>query len=281
MRWGTLSADMGTTEQRARGGFRFASHTSRRMPDQRPIESSASWDDEHAGSSNPPLTMADSCSSSDAHGDEDRFVIEGQWARMAKRAVDIIVGVPLCVVFLIAYPIVAAILKLTSPGPVLFTQIRVGRGGQRIAVYKFRSMYSDAERRLRADTALYEQYLHNGFKVPSALDPRITRFGRLLRRTSIDELPQALCVLQGTMSAVGPRPVVPDELIRLYGDSPRAYLSCKPGLTGLWQVSGRSQVLFEHRVRLDATYAAEWSLRGDVRILARTIPVVLTAHGAH
>ena len=121
-------------------------------------------------------------------------------------------------------------------------------------------MYCDAEVRLRADKDLYEAYLRNGFKVPSASDPRITRVGRFLRKTSIDELPQAICILAGTMSAVGPRPVVAEQVIELYGDSPRPYIACKPGLTGLWQVSGRSQVVHEHRARLDEAYAREWSL---------------------
>jgi lipopolysaccharide/colanic/teichoic acid biosynthesis glycosyltransferase len=209
-----------------------------------------------------------------------RLPIEGLWARLVKRTVDLIVGIPLFVVFLICYPIVALALKLTSPGPVLFAQLRVGRDGRAITVYKFRSMYSHAEDVLRADAQLYERYVRNGFKVPTHRDPRITRVGRVLRLSSLDELPQAICILNGTMSAVGPRPVVPDELKPLYGSSLRSYLGCKPGLTGLWQVSGRSQVVYEQRAELDSAYASEWSLVGDLRILARTIPVVLSADGA-
>jgi exopolysaccharide production protein ExoY len=276
MRWGAVSADTRMSQRWGRGESRFASYSGRR-----PAPGAAAPPTLRDGPTRPAAAGPIHPGRPDGPEDGERFVIERLRSRILKRSIDLIVGVPLCVVFLITYPVVAAILKVTSPGPVLFTQVRVGRGGHRIAVYKFRSMYSDAEVRLRADTPLYEQYLHNGFKVPSAEDPRITRFGRFLRKTSIDELPQALCVLQGTMSAVGPRPVVPEELIRLYGDSPRPYLSCKPGLTGLWQVSGRSQIVFEHRARLDAAYAAEWSLRGDVRILMRTPAVVLTADGAH
>jgi lipopolysaccharide/colanic/teichoic acid biosynthesis glycosyltransferase len=207
--------------------------------------------------------------------------IERLWARLVKRTVDLIVGLPLFACFLICYPIVALALKLTSPGPVLFSQVRVGKGGDPITVYKFRSMYSHAEDVLRADNQLYERYVRNGFKVPPDHDPRITRIGRLLRLSSLDELPQAICILNGSMSAVGPRPVVPDELRRLYGPAPRAYLACKPGLTGLWQVSGRSQIVYEQRAGLDAAYVSEWSLAGDVRILLRTIPVVLSTDGAH
>ena len=212
---------------------------------------------------------------------DGRLPIESLWARTVKRTVDLIVGIPLFVLFLVCYPIVGLALKLTSPGPVLFAQVRVGRGGRPITVYKFRSMYSHAEDVLRADAQLYERYVRNGFKVPTHRDPRITRVGRLLRLSSLDELPQAICILNGSMSAVGPRPVVPDELRRLYGSSPRSYLGCKPGLTGLWQVSGRSQVVYEQRAELDAAYATEWSLVGDVRILIRTIPVVLSADGAN
>ena len=209
--------------------------------------------------SEPPAAAAHEVES---HAGEDPamvvpLAIESLWARLAKRSVDLIVGVPLFACFLICYPIVGLALKLTSPGPVLFSQVRVGKGGREITVYKFRSMYSHAEDVLRADNQLYERYVRNGFKVPPDHDPRITRVGRLLRLSSLD------------------------ELRRLYGTSPRAYLACKPGLTGLWQVSGRSQVVYEQRAGLDAAYASEWSLSGDVRILMRTIPVVLSTDGAH
>ena len=117
--------------------------------------------------------------------------------------------------------------------------------------------------------------------MPSRLDPRITRVGRFLRKSSLDELPQSLCVLRGTMSAVGPRPVVPDELAALYHRRPDYYLACKPGLTGLWQVSGRSNVVHKSRTTLDELYATNWSVLWDLKILVRTVPAVLTAHGAH
>jgi exopolysaccharide production protein ExoY len=207
--------------------------------------------------------------------------IESPWARATKRLLDIVVAVPIAVLFVVVLPVVALALKLSSPGPILFRQQRIGRHGRKITVYKFRSMRIDAEARLRADPELFQAYLQNGFKVPSRLDPRITRVGRFLRKTSLDELPQALCVLRGTMSAVGPRPVVPDELATLYCRAPGYYLACKPGLTGLWQVSGRSHVVHKNRTTLDELYATNWSLLWDVKILARTVPAVLTAHGAH
>jgi lipopolysaccharide/colanic/teichoic acid biosynthesis glycosyltransferase len=202
-------------------------------------------------------------------------------SRALKRALDIAAAIPLCVAFAVAYPFVAIALKATSRGPVLFRQVRVGRDGHPATVYKFRSMVVDAEGRLEADPELYRQYVENGFKIPAAVDPRITKVGRVLRRTSLDELPQALCLLLGTMTLVGPRPVLPDELAVLYGDAAPYYLACKPGLTGLWQVSGRSTVTDRERADLDVAYASEWTLVGDVRILLRTVPVVLSAHGAH
>lgn len=207
--------------------------------------------------------------------------IQAPHARVLKRAVDLAAAIPLCVVFAIAYPFIAVALKATSRGPVLFRQVRVGRGGRPATVYKFRSMVVDAEGRLESDPELYRQYVENGFKIPASVDPRITKVGRVLRRTSLDELPQALCLLLGTMSLVGPRPVLPDEVGVLYGDDSPYYFACKPGLTGLWQVSGRSNVTDRERADLDVAYATEWTLLNDLRILLRTIPVVLSAHGAH
>jgi len=210
-----------------------------------------------------------------------RLKVESPWASLAKRTVDLAIGIPLFTVMVLAFPWVALAVKLTSRGSVLFRQVRIGHGGQPIVVYKFRSMHIDAEARLRADAGLYAQYLANGFKVPAEIDPRITVVGRFLRRTSLDELPQAVCLVRGTMSVVGPRPVVPDELRHLYGDDPQHYLACKPGLTGLWQTSGRSHVVHDDRARLDAEYATHWSLRRDIEILVRTVPVVLSTDGAH
>jgi len=209
------------------------------------------------------------------------LAIQGRRARFAKRLLDLVVAIPIALLFVLLLPFVALALKLTSPGPVLFKQQRLGRHGRTITVYKFRSMRIDAEARLRADPELFEAYRKNGFKVPARLDPRITPVGRFLRTTSLDELPQALCVLRGTMSAVGPRPVVPDELAALYRRAPEYYLACKPGLTGLWQVSGRSHVVHKNRTTLDQLYATNWSMLWDIKILVRTIPAVLTAHGAH
>jgi lipopolysaccharide/colanic/teichoic acid biosynthesis glycosyltransferase len=142
-------------------------------------------------------------------------------------------------------------------------------------------MYSDAEHRLRTNPQLYDEYVENGFKLPEGRDPRITRVGRLLRKSSLDELPQIVSILTGSMSLVGPRPVLPDELPTLYGDLAGYYLAVRPGLTGLWQVSGRSRVLGSERAVLDADYVAKWRFSTDMRIVVRTVPAVLHGTGAH
>jgi exopolysaccharide production protein ExoY len=198
----------------------------------------------------------------------------------AKRALDLIVVlVALPLVLLVGLVIVLAV-RFTSRGPVVFGQERVGLGGRRFTMYKFRTMHREAEARLRDDPRLWDEYVANGFKVPAELDRRVTRVGRFLRSSSLDELPQVVNVVLGHMSLVGPRPVVPDE-VGNYGDRRDLYLSVRPGLTGAWQVNGRSTVNYPERVELDATYIQTWTLWQDVKILARTPLVVLGARGAH
>jgi len=176
--------------------------------------------------------------------------------------------------------LVAAAVKLDSPGPVFFRQERLGVEGRRFRIFKFRTMRQDAEEVLRSDAALYRRYVENDFKLPPGEDPRVTRVGRLLRRTSLDELPQLFNVLAGHMSLVGPRPIVPEE-IRHYGDSAAVFLGVKPGLTGRWQVNGRSDVGYPERAELDLEYIKNWSLGTDLSILLRTVPAVFRRRGAH
>jgi lipopolysaccharide/colanic/teichoic acid biosynthesis glycosyltransferase len=202
-------------------------------------------------------------------------------ARFYKRTSDILTAIPLALFALLVLPLLAVIVRLDSKGPALFSQERVGRGGRSIRIYKIRTMHADAEDRLRADPELYRLFLENDFKLPDDRDPRITRVGRILRRTSLDELPQVFLILRGTMSAVGPRPIEPEQVHMLYGDRQDVYLSVRPGLTGLWQVSGRSRLRRENRVRLDLEYVQTWSPILDIRLLLRTVPAVLTARGAH
>jgi exopolysaccharide production protein ExoY len=176
--------------------------------------------------------------------------------------------------------VLAVAVKLDTPGPVLFRQRRLGVGGRAFTIYKFRSMRADAETVLRADPVLYQKYLENDYKLPPEEDPRVSRLGRFLRRSSLDELPQLLNVMVGDMSLVGPRPIVPAE-IKEYGSQAPTFLGVKPGVTGHWQVSGRSNVGYPERAELDVNYVLGWSLGMDLKILFLTIPAVLARRGAH
>jgi exopolysaccharide production protein ExoY len=194
---------------------------------------------------------------------------------LSKRVVDLIVAVPALVLLSPLLLLVAAAIRLTMGGPVLFAQQRIGYGGRRFCCYKFRSMRDGAEdvldRHLAADPAATREWAEMR-KLRN--DPRVTPLGRLLRKSSLDELPQLWNVLRGEMSCVGPRPIVDDELIR-YGAQAEAYLAARPGLTGLWQVSGRNRLSFGERVAIDGHYADSWSMRLDLSILPRTIPALL------
>ena len=198
-----------------------------------------------------------------------------------KRAIDF-TGALLMIAFAAPLMIVLAILiKISSSGPVLFRQERLGKNGRRIYIYKFRTMRSDAESILQKNEILYREYVKNNYKLPKGKDPRITPLGRILRQTSLDELPQLINVLKGEMSLVGPRPVVPGE-IEQYGDCASLLLSVHPGLTGQWQVSGRSDIAdYAQRVKLDMEYLRDQSVATDLRILLRTLPAVLLRQGAH
>ena len=202
-------------------------------------------------------------------------------ARFLKRSLDLVGMVPLMALLVVVTPFVALAIATTSRGPVLFRHTRTARDGRQFTMLKFRTMHSDAEERLERDPELLATYLANDFKVPLRHDPRVTKVGRLLRKLSLDELPQALNVARGDMSLVGPRPIVAAQVQDLYGDDADAYLVCKPGLSGMWQVSGRSSVGSTDRASLDREYAESWTLRRDLLILLRTVPTVLSTRGAH
>lgn len=196
---------------------------------------------------------------------------------MFKRFIDIVGGLIGCVITLILTIFIGPAIKLTSPGPVFFSQIRVGRNGRRFRIYKFRSMYRDAEAR-KAELMKDNEVDGLMFKIED--DPRITPIGRFLRKTSLDEFPQFLNVLKGDMSLVGTRPPTEDEFEQ-YSTYYRRRLSMTPGLTGLWQVSGRSDITdFDEVVKLDLEYIDNWSLGLDFRLLLKTIVVVLTGKGS-
>ena len=194
-----------------------------------------------------------------------------------RRALDVLVSAAALLLLLPFLAVIALLIRLDSPGPVLFVQTRVGRHGQHFPVFKFRSMFTDAEERLHTVLAANER-TGPVFKIKR--DPRITRCGRWLRRCSVDEVPQLLNVLRGEMSLVGPRPALPRE-VALYTPAQAGRLLVLPGLTGLWQVSGRATLSFEASVALDLAYVQRQSAWLNVTILARTIPAVLTGHGAY
>lgn len=199
------------------------------------------------------------------------------WNLALKRAMDIVIsGLGLLLLSPLILLIALAI-RLDSPGPVFFKQKRVGRGGKLFTIYKFRSMIENAE-----EVRPYLEALNEAdgplFKIKD--DPRQTRIGRFLRRTSLDELPQLYNVLRGEMSLVGPRPALPEEVAQ-YQDWHRKRLEVSPGMTGLWQVSGRSKLSFDEMVLLDLYYVENWSPALDLRIILKTIPLVLLGEGAY
>ena len=200
---------------------------------------------------------------------------------LAKRMMDVllvVLSLPLLLPMVIA---LAVLLKLTDPGPLLYGHRRVGFQGREFRCWKFRTMV------VNGDEVLAQHFRDNPadeatWKLKRKLvnDPRVTPLGAILRKLSLDELPQLLNVLSGEMSLVGPRPVVNAEL-DYYGASGKYYLATRPGLTGLWQISGRSDTTYAERVRLDRFYVTNWSLLRDMRIIALTVPAILMSRGAH
>jgi lipopolysaccharide/colanic/teichoic acid biosynthesis glycosyltransferase len=199
--------------------------------------------------------------------------------RFVKRTLDFLSSLFMILVFAIPGLVICAIIALTSEGPIFYREERIGRDGRPFRIWKFRSMYSNATDHARiAGTHPSGKVLE--WRMRKHLqDPRITVIGRFLRSWSLDELPQLFNILRGEMSLVGPRPIVEAETV-FYGDLLPFYLAATPGLSGLWQVSGRSHIDYAERARLDETYVRSWSLRSDFVILFRTIPAVLSRKGA-
>jgi len=211
-------------------------------------------------------------------------------ARLVKRAMDVLGSLSALVVLSPLFIVISIAVKLTSNGPIFFRQQRVGRHGKRFRFLKFRSMY------FNSDPSIHENYVKqfisgtadtqrpkgseaSVYKLTG--DPRVTRLGRFLRRTSLDELPQFFNVLKGEMSLVGPRPPIPYEVGRYDIWHKRRLLAVKPGITGLWQVEGRSRIKFDEMVRLDLRYSMSWSLWLDIKLLLQTPGAVLMGEGAH
>lgn len=196
---------------------------------------------------------------------------------MVKRLMDIAGGLVGLLITAVLFPFVALAIKLDSKGPILFAQTRIGKNGRRFKIYKFRSMYIDAEERKKELEAQNEM---QGLMFKMENDPRITKVGRFIRKTSIDELPQFFNIVKGDMSLVGTRPPTEDEFEQ-YSSHYRRRLSMTPGLTGLWQISGRSDIVdFDEVVKLDLEYIDNWSLGWDIKILFKTVGAVLWGRGS-
>jgi exopolysaccharide biosynthesis polyprenyl glycosylphosphotransferase len=197
-------------------------------------------------------------------------------SRMLKRALDVTVSVPLLLLTLPLYLPIAVAITLDSGGPIMFRQIRIGRGGRPFRLFKFRTMVIDAEAQVEGLRALSSEAAWLALDH----DPRVTRVGRFLRKASLDELPQLWNVVRGEMSLVGPRPMPSDVHDNITGWG-RKRLDLTPGLTGLWQVLGRTRIPFDEMIKLDYLYVTNWSLWGDVRLLLKTLYVVLIGRGAN
>lgn len=167
-----------------------------------------------------------------------------------------------------------------NKGPMFFKQKRIGKNGKEFYIYKFRSMVMDAEEKLKGNQVLYAKYIQNDYKLEPSEDPRITKLGAFIRKTSLDELPQFYNVLKGNMSLVGPRPVVEEEL-REYKNRVEEFLSVKPGITGYWQASGRSNVKYPERVDIELYYVYNQSFTLDIKIMFKTIIQVIARKGAY
>lgn len=203
---------------------------------------------------------------------------QGLYGRHGKRTLDVLGALALILVFM-PLILVIVLMQVTQPGGVLFAHRRVGRGGEEFGCLKFRTMVPDADDRLTELLERNAEARREWRETRKLLsDPRITGVGNVLRKSSLDELPQLVNVLKGEMSLVGPRPVTRAEL-DMYGDAQAAYLALRPGLTGKWQVSGRNDLSYDQRIQMDRAYAESFGFWGDLRILFQTVGVVLGATG--
>jgi exopolysaccharide production protein ExoY len=220
--------------------------------------------------------------------DGELFVLLGQTKTApytiggkTKRIFDITIASITLFVFSPLFVFITILLKLAEPGPVIFRHMRVGQGGRHFACLKFRSMVPDSDKVLKAllesDHAVRTEWERTQ-KLTN--DPRITAVGKFLRQSSLDELPQLINVIRGDMSLVGPRPIVPSELTR-YGDKLGLYLQARPGITGIWQVSGRNDCGYDRRIEMDANYVRNWRFSTDFVILLRALGAVLARRGSY
>lgn len=196
---------------------------------------------------------------------------------IVKRIIDIIIGSIGLIICLPIFIIIGIIIKLDSKGPVFFKHKRIGKHGNKLEIYKFRTMIDNAEEAMKYFTEEQKKEFKENFKLEN--DPRVTRVGKILRKTSLDELPQIINILKGEMSIIGPRPIVETELEK-YGKDKEKFLSVAPGLTGNWAANGRSDVSYEERIALELDYIENRSLMLDLKIFFKTIGSVLKGRGA-
>jgi len=200
---------------------------------------------------------------------------------LLKRSIDLVLGSIGLIVFFIIYLLLIIPYSFgENKGPLLFKQRRYGIDGSLFSIYKFRSMRVNAEDILKANPKLYQKYIANDYKLPPDEDPRITKLGRFLRRTSIDEFPQFINVIKGDMSMVGPRPIITEE-IKEYGDKAEIFFSMKPGIAGVWGISGRSNIMYPDRVDVELSYLSKRSFKFDMLIISKTFFKVLEKDGAY
>ena len=200
---------------------------------------------------------------------------------MRKRLFDLTFSFVFLILFLPLFVVLALLIIMASRGPIFYTCKRVGQHGRLFNCFKFRTMYADADERLQlmlASNADLKQEWEVYWKLRS--DPRITPIGKLLRKTSLDELPQLFNVLIGDLSLVGPRPVTQEEIEKYYGDKAQKILSLRPGITGLWQTSGRNLLTYDERVKLEELYVDSRTFLMDLKLIAKTVPVILFPKGA-
>lgn len=196
---------------------------------------------------------------------------------IAKRTLDIVFSSIGLIVAIIPMMVISLLIKIESPGPVIYVHQRIGKNGKPLPLLKFRSMYINAEEMIADFTPEQKKEWEENFKLNH--DPRITRIGRFLRKSSLDELPQLVNILKGELSIVGPRPVVPVELEK-YGENKEKFLSVKPGLTGYWQAYARSTCTYEERIKMELDYVENANFWWDIKIMFATVGAVLCGHGA-
>lgn len=207
----------------------------------------------------------------------DNMEIKGKIYRAFKRIVDIILGCIGLVLLSPVFLILAICIKIDSKGPVIFAHKRIGKNGKKFNMYKFRSMYENAEEMIENFNEEQKREWQENFKLEN--DPRITKVGKFLRKTSLDELPQIINIIKGDLSIIGPRPIVDEELEK-YGENKEKFLSITPGLTGYWQANGRSNTTYEERMQMELYYIDNQSLWLDIKIFFKTIVSVLKKEGA-